>query len=609
MTARSHIIGRNAGLVGLFLLAILPLLVHLPKPDAPTIDQAFFALDGAQPKQVSLPHSWPRDIPAGLHEGEYKLTFTLHTEQERERMQFLLIPLTRLTPQIQINGQSLFVVRANVWATPLFEMPLLARLPKEDLKLGTNVLTLRMAREGGFRIGYLARAYLGTGEQILPDYRLLSFLVDMQRVAVLALYTLLTIGIASIWLARRRDTVYGWFCLMGFSLMLTNLSSINPFNVLSEGMSSIAVMSVGSFSSMVPFGLACAMVGRRAPRWLIPFALLWSGVVVLALMQYPYFRPVGAFFGLVSIAWLFGAVIVLGRAFLATRNMEYALVMSGVAAIIGYVFVDIASISGVHDRGVILLLYPQIFLITAVAVILFRRLTQSLDILDIANETLRVRLDEQQEELVKAHAHETVLSANIAREQERQRLTRDLHDGLSGHIVSIIALAESEEKPDIEKAAREALDDLRLVIQSLDIGDEDIPVVLSYFRERTALQLRRLGIALEWSMDRLPAVTGVTPGHALALLRILQEAVTNAIKHGPARRIAFTGERAQDGSARITIENDGSDILLNTNGKGLGNMRQRTASLGGEVTLEPLSTGMRLTLSLPTSLPATGHEP
>ena len=107
MTARSHIIGRNAGLVGLFLLAILPLLVHLPKPDAPTIDQAFFALDGAQPKQVSLPHSWPRDIPAGLHEGEYKLTFTLHTEQERERMQFLLIPLTRLTPQIQINGHKI----------------------------------------------------------------------------------------------------------------------------------------------------------------------------------------------------------------------------------------------------------------------------------------------------------------------------------------------------------------------------------------------------------------------------------------------------------------------------------------------------------------------
>ncbi|HIG18848.1 MAG TPA: hypothetical protein EYQ31_16995, partial [Candidatus Handelsmanbacteria bacterium] len=72
MTGTRHIIGQSVGIVGLLLLAILPLLVHLPKPDALTINQASFALDGAEPKQVSLPHSWPRNIPAGLHEGEYR---------------------------------------------------------------------------------------------------------------------------------------------------------------------------------------------------------------------------------------------------------------------------------------------------------------------------------------------------------------------------------------------------------------------------------------------------------------------------------------------------------------------------------------------------------
>lgn len=590
----------------MFLLAILPLLVHLPKPDTLTVDRASFALDGAEPQEVGLPHSWPRDISAGRHEGEYRLTFTLRNEQEREQMQFLLIPLTRLSPQIRLNGQDLFVMRTHAWAAPLVEMPLLARLPGQVLKLGTNVLTLSVTREGGFRIGYLAPAYLGTGEQILPNYRLRSFLVDLQRVGVLTLYALLTIAVAGIWLARRRDTVYGWYCLMGISLMLTNLSSINPFGVLREGISSIVVTSVGGFSSTIIFGLACAMVGRRRPRWLIPFAFLWSAVILVALMAYPHFRPLGVAFVLVSIGWLLSAAIVLGRAFRATRNMEHALVMVGIVAIVGYVFVDAASISGVYDRGVILLLYPQIFLVAALAVILIRRLALSLDTLDMANETLRIRLDEQQEELARAHAHETVLSTDIAREQERQRLTRDLHDGLSGHIVSIIALAENAEEPDIEKTAREALDDLRLVIQSLDIGNEDIPVVLAYFRERVTLQLRRLDIALDWSMDRLPAITGVTPGHALALLRIFQEAVTNAVKHGPARRIAFRGDKAPDGAARISIENDGRNVLPNARGNGLSNMRQRAASLGGEVSLEPLPTGMRLTLNLPTSLPAIG---
>lgn len=603
MKGRWRIIGQGAGIVGLLLLAILPLYAHLPKPDASTIERAAFALDGAEPTEVTLPHSWPRNLPAGVHQGEYQLTFTVRNERERERMQFLLIPLTRLSPQVQLNGQDLFVMRANAWAAPLFEMPHLARLPEQGLRLGTNIVTVRMQREGGFRIGYLSPAYLGAGEEILPHYSLLAFLVDLQRVAVLALYALLTAGVAALWVARRGDAVYGWFCLMGVCLLLTSLASINPFNVLRDGVSSSVVVCIGGFSSMIIFGLARAMAGRREQRWLIPFALVWSALSLITLLQYPYFRPFGAFFTLFSIGWLCAAALVLARAFRATRNMEYALVMMGVVAIVGYAMIDIATIAGIHDRGVILLLYPQIFLITALAVILFRRLTQSLNTLDVANETLRVRLAQQQHALAVAHAHESVLSANIVREQERQRLTRDLHDGLSGHIVSIIALAENAGKPDIETAAREALDDLRLVIQSLDIGDEDLPVVLAYFRERTALQLRRLGIALDWSMDRLPPITGVTPGHALALLRILQEAVTNALKHGPAKRIVVTGEMAPDASARIIIENDGRNSLENTNGSGLGNMRQRAASLGGGVTLEPLPTGMRLTLDLPAALP------
>lgn len=209
MAGKAHIIGRSAGLAGLFLLAILPLLVQLPKPDALTIDQAAFVLDGAEPEEVSLPHSWPRNISAGVHEAEYRLAFTLRNEKEREQAQYLLIPLTRLTPRIEINGLDLFVVRTHPWADPLFEMPLLARLPGDALELGANVVTVRIAREGGFRIGYLALAYVGTGEQILPDFRLRAFLVDLQRIAVMALYALLTLAVAGIALARRRDTVYG----------------------------------------------------------------------------------------------------------------------------------------------------------------------------------------------------------------------------------------------------------------------------------------------------------------------------------------------------------------------------------------------------------------
>jgi len=488
-------------------------------------------------------------------------------------------------------------------------MPHLAHLPSDVLGIGTNTLTIHLSRDGGFRIGYLAPAYIGSADEILPNYRVRSFLVDQQRITVPALYALLTLGVAGLWFARRHDHIYGWYSLMGLGFTLTVLVSINPFHLLGGGISSIVMVSISNFSSIMVFGLACVMTGKAPPRFLIPLALLLTGAILAALMLYPHFRPLGALFGLTCLGWFLASVIVLIRAFRITRNMEHALTALGVTAVIAYGLVDIASISGLNDRGILLLLYPQIFLIMALAVILFRRFAISLNMIDNANATLRLRLDEQEAALAKAHAHETRLTVDITREEERKRLTRDLHDGLSGHIISIIAQAEEAENSNIEKTAREAMDDLRLVIQSFEIGGEDMPVVLAYFRERTTLQLRRLGIALDWSMDHLPTISGVTPGHALTLLRILQEAVTNAIKHGPARHIAVTGDTAQDGLARITIENDGRNDPPTTGGNGLGNMRQRASSLGGEVTLEPLPAGMRLTLILPICLPSIGREP
>ena len=109
--------------------------------------------------------------------------------------------------------------------------------------------------------------------------------------------------------------------------------------------------------------------------------------------------------------------------------------------------------------------------------------------------------------------------------------------------MSIIALSERAEKRPIEQAARDALNDLRLVIYSLDLGEDELPLALANFRERLIPQLHRLGVELDWSMADLPEVSGVTPGNALAVLRIVQEAITNALKHGPARRIAVRGSR------------------------------------------------------------------
>ena len=104
--------------------------------------------------------------------------------------------------------------------------------------------------------------------------------------------------------------------------------------------------------------------------------------------------------------------------------------------------------------------------------------------LDHANETLNIRLAEREAELATFHRLERAKTVSTVREHERQRLTHDLHDGLSGHLASIIALSERAGDKPIEQAAREALNDLRLVIYSLDLGDRELPLALANFRER-----------------------------------------------------------------------------------------------------------------------------
>lgn len=113
--------------------------------------------------------------------------------------------------------------------------------------------------------------------------------------------------------------------------------------------------------------------------------------------------------------------------------------------------------------------------------------------------------------------------------------------------------------------------------------------------------MRRLGVALDWSMEKLPDISGVTPGNALSVLRILQEAVTNAIKHGTTKTIRIQGRPDINGAA-ITIGNDAAENDDIGSGHGLNNMRRRAEALGGQVQFERDANQATLTLSLPLRL-------
>lgn len=589
------------------LLMALPWALRLPAPggQALTVAELSLAAGGAA-QTLPLPHAWPATLAPGPQRAQYRLRFDV---PDGAPPQYLFVAQARLELEAELNGRRLELHRAAAWAAPLSPSALWAALPDGALRPRGNELTLRLQRERGFRGGYLSVPHVGSAAEVLPAQRLRALVADGLRLCAVVLPALLTAAVGLLYAGRRRDAVYGWLALLGLGGLMANLAELGVPPGLDAVQRTALVVALTNFSAIVAYGLARRAVGRPQPRGL-PWAVAGLPLAsCAALWQWPEQRLLAVAAGLLSLAWMAAAIGVLWRAWRASRNPEFAALALALALVVWYSLVDMATLAGVSGRGFLLLPYPQTLLTLAVAAGLLRRLLQSTNRLDAANDHLRQRLAEREAQLAQAHAHERTLADAMAREQERERLMRDLHDGLSGHIVAIIALAERERVAAIEQAARDALDDLRLVIHSLDIGSEEIDVVLAYFRERTAPQLRRLGVALDWRMEALPAIAGVTAGHALSLLRILQEAVTNALRHGPARRIAIRGEATPQGGLRLTVDNDGCKQPPRRAGNGLANLQRRAASLGGQLALEATAQGMRLSVALPPRLPRQSPDP
>lgn len=590
-------------LAALLLLAVAaaPYWVQLPRPHgALELPSALVDDAGGGPAvQTALPHSWPR----GAGERGYRMDFWLSAVPAEPL--YLFIPMLAQRAVVSLGGHQLADTgnRSRMIGVTSGVAALVA-LPADRLAVGRNSVDVRVSTLG-IAPGYLSRAYVGTGEQLGPHYRLRLFLLEHLRQMVLAMHLLVTIAVFIACVYRPREPLYGWLLAMlvtgvaNFAGLFVDLhprvTDLVPYAFLFGTMGSL----------MLPV-VAVLINGMRVPRLLQAAAVaVPAGLVVLAATG-----AVPAATLVVGVAGPLRLLCVLAAAGLVawgawSRRVQEARLM--------FVPLVLLALAGVHDVVVVgrvlpgpvfLAWYLRPLFLVAIAVLLMRRFGLSLRRLDDANAHLQRRLAQREAELARLHEEERREATQRVRDEERQRLTADLHDGLSGHLASIVAQAERERSAGIERSAREALDDLRLVIHSLDIGDRELPVALGGLRERMARQLKRAGIALDWSIARLPEVSGVTPAHALNVLRIVQEAVTNAIVHGRAARIAIRGEPDGEGGARIVVENDGAPFASHPGGRGLENMRRRAAQLGGAVAIEAWEAGgARLVLTVPLQLP------
>jgi signal transduction histidine kinase len=160
----------------------------------------------------------------------------------------------------------------------------------------------------------------------------------------------------------------------------------------------------------------------------------------------------------------------------------------------------------------------------------------------------------------------------------------------------------------------ELRDDLRLIIDTASAqhyGEHSLADLVGPLRHRITQMLEAHGIALHWHMSGVEKVYPTTT-QSLDLLRILQEALTNVLKHSGASRASVDLYRAAD-TLTLEIKDNGAGFETsgdNQLGTGMRSMRARARRLGAALTIQstPGDTGMRLSMSWPESEASAGTK-
>lgn len=271
---------------------------------------------------------------------------------------------------------------------------------------------------------------------------------------------------------------------------------------------------------------------------------------------------------------------------------------------------------GVHDlllvslritpESIYLMPYATLLVFGAFLYAVLRRYAGAVEEVERINASLEQRLAERTGELERNHERLRQVEREQAMLLERQRLMRDMHDGMGSALMSSLVLVEQGrlDIPAVAAVLRECVDDLRLVIDSLEPIGHDLVTLLATLRYRLGRRLESAGLVLEWQVDDLPQLPWLDPTAALQVLRIVQEALTNVLKHARAHTVRIE-MRKEDDRVEVNIVDDGAGFDVDTmldrgeGGRGLRNLRKRAQALGGDVSFTSQPGHTRVALLLP----------
>ncbi|NDB69301.1 MAG: hypothetical protein EB015_15080 [Methylocystaceae bacterium] len=187
-------------------------------------------------------------------------------------------------------------------------------------------------------------------------------------------------------------------------------------------------------------------------------------------------------------------------------------------------------------------------------------------------------------------------------QQERERLLMEIHDGVGSQLISGMLLAKKQglQKQTVLEMIQGCIDDVRVIIDCISMAERANALeVFGKLVERLRPRLAGIGITLTYHPKARFAEQGeISDVQCLHASRIIQECITNAIKHATCQQIDVFIRQYRD-HLLIFVWDDGGgvgDMDLQNLGRGLKNMRKRTRLLGGRIKFQNYRGGFSVML-------------
>jgi signal transduction histidine kinase len=554
------------------------------------------------PQAVTLPHKLAaKDFdPKG---GLVVYTLTVNLAQAPALPLGIYVPKIALSGQLSINGQLHGPCeRGALDHVRCLHRPQLFSASPQFWRAGPNELRFEIYADGRQSNG-LSGVWVGDLDALDRDFYSWRQWLQVDLLAGLTwLSALLGVLALAVGAVLRKDSVYVWFGLTSLANAAANSSLQTGHPPLDADAFSWLIFVSRFVSGHLLILMFAAFFEKLRPRVrtvvltyvllaVIGIGLSGNNRTVVTVLYLPL---------LLAVLLMPALMLYWSRRSRQPKQWLACALMAIITAASSYDWLKFTGVSSFVDLYLIPYAYSGVLFMfgATLLTLLALSLVQSQQL----GSELELRVAQRTVELEEAHARLLAAETQRVKMQERQDLMQDMHDGFGSQLVIAKMMVEQStmSQDGVVQLLEESISDLYLIVDALGNTDHDLETALVDFQFRVKKRLANAPVHLHWNFKNQGAAR-MSQRSVLHLLRIIQEALNNALKHAHAQNIWIDLE--VDAAAAVltaSVKDDGTGLRTpGPEGRGQKSMLVRSRLLNAELTWHSEQPGTRIVLRMP----------